>query len=113
LVLIDVSQAQAGMVLAADILDMRGRVLIPAGAELKDKHVRALPAWGVSRVEVKGDDVEAAPTAEPWAIEAAKAEVEAVFALSNRGHPAIDALLATCTQRAAARIQASKQEARP
>lgn len=107
--LIDVSQAQAGMVLAADILDLRGRVLIPAGAELKEKHVRALPAWGVSRVDVQGEDVGAPPAVEPWAIEAAKTELEAAFALSNRGHAAIDALFATCTQRAAARIQAAKR----
>ncbi len=101
------------MVLAADILDMRGRVLIPAGAELKDKHVRALPAWGVSRVDVKGDDVEAAPAVEPWAVAAAAAELEPLFSLSNRAHPAITALLVVCTQRAAVRIQATKSGVQP
>ncbi len=111
--IIDVSQAQAGMILAADILDMRGRVLIPAGAELKDKHVRALPAWGVSRVDIKGDDVTAAPAVEPWAIAAAAAELEPIFSLSNRTHPAIAALLTLCTQRAAARIQAAQVGGQP
>lgn len=79
------------MILAADILDLRGRVLIPAGAELKEKHVRALPAWGVSRVEVKGDEVEGAPVVEDWAMAAAAVELELAFSLSNRAHPAIAA----------------------
>lgn len=110
--LIDVTQAQAGMVLAADILDMRGRVLIPAGAELRDKHVRALPAWGVSRVDIKGD-VEAAASLEEWALAAATSELDPLFSLSNRGHPGLDALFAACVQRAATRIQAEKKAGAP
>jgi hypothetical protein len=107
LALIDVSQAQAGMVLAADILDKRGRVLIPTGAELKEKHLGALPAWGVTRIEVEGDDVEGSAEVEPWALEEADKELGGLFSATNRGHPAIDALYDVCKHRVAARIQAS------
>ncbi len=106
--LIDVSQAQAGMFLASDILDLRGRVLIPAGAELKEKHVRALPAWGVTRVDVQGGEVDAPPAVEEWALAAAASELDRLFSLTNSAHPAIAALRGSCTQRAAVRIQAAK-----
>ncbi len=105
--LIDVSRAHAGMVLTADVLDMRGRILIPAGAELSDKHVRALPAWGIQRLDVKGDGADAAPALEEWALAAARAEVDAAFSLTNRAHPAMAALLATCITRAATRMQSA------
>lgn len=109
--LIDVSQAEAGMTLAAEVLDKRGRVLMPAGIELKEKHLGALPAWGVSRIEVEGDDVDGALDVEPWALEQAAAELESLFSVTNRTHPAIEALLEVCTQRAAAEIQAASQDA--
>lgn len=105
---IDVSLAQAGMVLAADVLDKRGRVLIPAGKELIEKYVSALPAWGVTRIEVEGDDIEGADAdVEPWALEEAAAEIEALFAQSNRGHPAVDSLFDACVARRASQIQAA------
>ena len=107
--LIDVSQAEAGMVLAADILDKRGRILIPKGAELKEKHLGSLPAWGVTRIDVEGGELDAPTEIEPWALEAAQKEVEPLFSLTNRGHPAMQVLQGICTQRAAATIQASGQ----
>lgn len=107
---IDVSQAQAGMKLAADILDKRGRVLIPSGAELKEKHLSALPAWGVTRIEVEGDDVAGPAEVEEWALEAAEKAVQPLFSKSNVGHPAIDALFDVCKHRTAARLQASNAD---
>lgn len=105
---IDVSLAQAGMVLAADVLDKRGRVLIPAGKELVEKYVSALPAWGVTRIEVEGDDIDGAEAdVEPWAVDEATAELEALFQKSNRGHPAVDSLFDACVARRAAQIQAA------
>ncbi len=105
---IDVSLAQPGMVLAADVLDKRGRVLIPAGKELVEKYVTALPAWGVTRIEVEGDDIAgAAAEAEPWAVDEATAELEALFQKSNRGHPAVDNLFDACVSRRAAQLQAA------
>lgn len=96
------------MLLAADLLDLRGRVLIPAGAELKEKHVRALPAWGVTRVDVQGAEADAAPAVDEAALAAAASQLEQLFSLANVAHPAIVGLRASCTTRAAVRIQAAK-----
>ncbi len=109
---IDVSLAQAGMVLAADVLDKRGRVLIPAGKELAEKYVAALPAWGVTRIEVEGDDIDGADAeVEPWALDEATTELEGFFRKSNRGHPAVDALFEVCVARRAAQIQGAAGDA--
>ncbi len=109
---IDVSQAQAGMVLAADVLDKRGRLLVPAGKELSEKHIGALPAWGVAHIEVEGDDLAGADAieVEPWALEAATAEVDRLFSKTNRAHPMIAALTDVCVERKAAHLQAARDE---
>jgi len=105
---IDVSQAQAGMVLAADVLDQRGRLLVPAGKELSEKHVRALPAWGVTRLEVDGDDVAGVAEVEPWAREEATAEIDRIFSRVNRDHPLMAALGPVCVERKALLLQEAK-----
>lgn len=105
---IDVSQAEAGMVLAADVLDQRGRLLVPAGKELSVKHVRALPAWGVTRLEIEGDDVAGVVEAEPWARDEATAEIDRIFSRVNREHPLMAALGPVCVERRAMALQEAK-----
>lgn len=105
---IDVSHAQAGMVLAADILDKRGRLLIPAGKELSERHVGALAQWGVDRIEVEGDGPEGAAGGEiePWAVDQAASEIDLLFSRVNRQHPMMESLAEACVQRRAAALQA-------
>lgn len=107
--IIDVSNAQAGMVLSADVLDKRGRLLMPSGKELSEKHLGALPAWGVTHIEVEGDDIEGAEQeVEPWALDAATAEIDRLFSRVNREHPMMLALAEVCVQRKAAQIQSTR-----
>ena len=113
---IDVSQAQAGMVLAADVVDKRGRLLIPAGKELSERYVGALSQWGIDRIEVEGDGPEGGDSGEiePWAVERATAEIATLFSLVNRDHPMMAALAEACTQRRAVTVQAEgSEEAQP
>ena len=107
---IDVGQAQTGMILVADVLDRRGRLLIPAGKELSEKHLGALPAWGVTHIEVEGDDLGGADVCEiePWAREAAEAEISRLFSKVNRDHPLAAALADVCTGRKAAQLQTAQ-----
>lgn len=44
------------MTLSSDVTDRRGRLLIPAGRALDEKHLQALRMWGITAVEVEGDD---------------------------------------------------------
>ena len=108
---IDVSKATAGMVLSADVLDKRGRMLMPAGKELSEKHLGSLPAWGVTHIEIEGDDVAGAePEVEPWAIDAAAVEIDRLFSKVNREHPLMSALAEACSVRKATQLQATRAQ---
>jgi HD-like signal output (HDOD) protein len=43
---------QTGMILADDVLNPRGQVLIPNGTVIEDKHLRGLTTWGIKSVSV-------------------------------------------------------------
>jgi hypothetical protein len=92
------------MILASDVLDRCGRLLVPKGIELKEKHLAALPAWGIQRIDIQGE-AEGPAGPEPWALEAAERETAALFAHTNAKHPAMTALREACHRRLAERIQ--------
>jgi hypothetical protein len=87
-------QARAGMVLAAEVTDRRGRLLIPAGNELTDRHVQALHMWGVTHLEIEGDEPEdeAMAAISPEVIEMAEAQTAQRFAELDTDHPFVAAL---------------------
>jgi hypothetical protein len=74
-----------GMVLHRDVCDRMGRVLLPAGAELTDRHLKIFRTWGVVEADISGagsDDQAPAPFADgidPAALAEAGAAVERLF----------------------------------
>ena len=54
--ILSVEDLEAGMVIAEDVRDRSGRLLIGKGAELSDKTLRVLKTWGIIEVEVEGAD---------------------------------------------------------
>ena len=105
---IAVEQAEVGMVLASEVTDRRGRMLIPAGKALEEKYLNALPMWGVTHIDVEGEGPEAAdPTeaVEDWALDLAIQRVEDLFQHANHGHPAVAELSKLCVRRHAIEIQ--------
>ena len=54
--ILSVDDLESGMIIAEDVRDRSGRLLIGAGAELSDKTLRVLKTWGVVEVEVEGED---------------------------------------------------------
>jgi len=109
--LIPVDRVEAGMVLQAAVVDLRGRLLIPAGKELSERHVAALPMWGVKHIEIQGPDpaVEAQPDVDPEALSSAESAVAAHFVNADGGHPFLIELRRVCVQRMAIEI-ARQQE---
>lgn len=75
---IPVDHVQSGMILASEVTDRRGRLLIPSGRELGPKHVQALKMWGISRIEIEGDDPggDTASEFSPEVLEAARLRVD-------------------------------------
>jgi hypothetical protein len=107
--MIPVERAQIGMILVEGVSDLRGRLLIPAGKELTERYLECLPMWGVTHVEVEGEDDEEEEVGlddlEPWALERAEERVSEHFRLSNPDHPFLAALHPICVGRRAVEIQ--------
>ena len=52
--LINLENIEAGMVLAAEAKARNGRVLLPAGATVTEKHLGIFKAWGVTEADIQG-----------------------------------------------------------
>lgn len=98
-----------GMVLSRNVCDRSGRMLLPAGAELIEKHFSIFRMWGILEVEIVGesvtDETEAPVSAEidPVLLAEARAEIDRIFVYNDPEHPAIKELMRICTERRAAR----------
>jgi hypothetical protein len=105
-------ELRAGMVAAADVKDAKGRLVLPKGATLTERHIAAFKTWGVTTVMIVGVDAPATPVAstngkappQPVAKggldpEAAAAELSNLFRHANRDHPAVAELEQVLTLR--------------
>jgi hypothetical protein len=59
--LVAVDDLEAGMLLAEDVRDQQGRLLMPAATELTDRHLRAFQLWGILGVKIRRPGEEEAP----------------------------------------------------
>jgi len=87
-----IKKLKPGMVLADDVYDIKGRLLMSRGKPIGTDHIRIFKIWGIPQVDIAGapDDEEAAPAPlDPAWLEAARQEAEQLFALADRDHPAI------------------------
>ena len=74
---IQVSELQAGMILAQQIQDDKGRTIMPEGARLTPMHLKRLEKWGVESVLI---DTEAGTRGEKKKEDAGKAALQAASA---------------------------------
>lgn len=72
------------MVLAADVKDRRGRLIMPSGTTITDRHLRSFKMWGVTHVEVDSEVTGGIMELELWALEAAEAELDEHFRNTDR-----------------------------
>jgi len=87
-----------GMVLAADVRDRTGRLLLGAGAPLTGKHLTIFRTWGVAEADIEGvHDGDAAPAlpaeVDPVALAAAEEALRPLFRHANLEHPAMREIL--------------------
>ena len=112
--LIPAEKAELGMVLSAPVTDRRGRLLMPAGKALEEKHLDALPMWGIAQIEVEGDGpaAEEDPLEElaPWALERAEEEMSHLFRHDDGVHPVMHGLREFRTLVRAREIQSGGEE---
>ena len=99
-----IKELKMGMVLASHARDPNGRLLIPAGEEITDKHILTLKAWGIAEVDIEGNEDEVSQglssvkKAEPVPTQVIE-EVDELFRYTNKQHPAIKELIELCKLR--------------
>jgi len=57
-----VADACAGMELIQPVRTLRGITLFNTGITLTEKHIKALKAWGITEIEIKGENDTASPS---------------------------------------------------
>ena len=95
---ISVEDVQPGMVLASDVCAAHDRLLLAAGSEISERHLRIFRAWGVATVDVEGvtrDDIAAKAAAglDPGARVAVEARVATQFRRTDRANPVVRELM--------------------
>jgi len=53
---ITTNDIEPGMILSSDVKDRGGRTLLKAGVELTEKHLKVFKTWGITHIEVEGDE---------------------------------------------------------
>jgi hypothetical protein len=95
---VSIENIETGMVLAGDVHDRSGRMLLGAGAELTQKHLVIFRTWGVLEADIAGhgsdEDSDKIPAdVDPLELAAAEQALAPLFRHSNREHPAIAELM--------------------
>lgn len=92
--LVLLEQAHPGMVLAGDIRDKQGRLLLPAGRELTERTIESLRYWGVGSVQVLGEEPPPEPpeVIPPAVLAQARREMDERFRNAGWPHPLLDVL---------------------
>ena len=96
---IPTSKLESGMVLAGEVRDVNGRLLLAKGEKIQPSHIRVFKMWGVSEVNIVGDvetedKVEADIDPDVW--EETKESTALIFQHVDREHPALDVLFDLC-----------------
>jgi hypothetical protein len=102
---IPIDNLAPGMVLKSNVCDRSGRMLLPAGGELTERHLKIFRTWGVLEADIEGgSDVETAQDffsedLDPVRLAAAEEAVRRYFRRNELEHPAIKELMRLCIVR--------------
>lgn len=98
---VNLEDLRTDMVLAADVVDGGGRLLLPSGTALTEKHLRYCQMWGVAGAEVVGagtPEGAGEPPLDPVLVAKIEAATAIRFTHADRDHPAIAALFEHCVK---------------
>ncbi len=96
---------KTGMVLADDVKDIKGRLLLPKGRPIGPEHIRIFKIWGIPQVPVAEappqEEGLPTPVIDPARLDAVRSKLDNRFRLTDRRHPAIQEIFAQALQVAA------------
>lgn len=91
---IKLKHIELGTILSDDAKDVNGRMLLSAGSEIQEKHLKIFKTWGVTEVSIVGDDspeedieIELSDV-DPELLNQVEQDIDQFFILSNKEHPA-------------------------
>ena len=87
-----IDQLKPGMVLATDVTDMSGRLLLSKGRAIDPNHLNIFKMWGVPEVQVQDgqeNGPKGAPTVDPEAMRRAAESLKSAFSGNDLNHPAV------------------------
>jgi len=90
---ISLQNLKPGMVLAADIVENHGQVLLTAGSTINEKHINIFKTWGIPEADIEGIDEEEITISEaleldPELLKAAQHRADELFLFNNVKYPA-------------------------
>ena len=109
---INIEQLRNGMVLAKDVQDRRGRLLLPAGAALNAKHQRYFKMLDIKFIQIEGAEKpadEGAGELDPKALEAAEQAERLRFGETDLNHPLLKGLFEFVVRRRARQLGPRKR----
>jgi len=114
--MINIADLRPEMVLAADVTDIHGRVLLRAGETVTEKTVKIFKIWGVTNLEVKGVDQDviearAAEEFDPALLEAAERVMRERFRHADADDPVVQELMRLFKDRYIMEHQAERDHA--
>lgn len=84
--LLKVSEIEPGMTVSRDVVSPQGLLLLPAGAEVEEQHLRVMRIWGVAEVAVQGAE---ARQVQEQSAPGCSAYVDRLFARCDESQPCI------------------------
>jgi HD-like signal output (HDOD) protein len=92
MIAVPTDKIKSGQVLAEEVRDISGRLLLSKGHTIEAKHIRIFKIWGISEVHLAGADGHedtSDPSMDPAMIEQTKKSVTASFSQMDLEHPAV------------------------
>jgi len=95
---INIADVRPDMVLAADVSDRHGHVLLKEGETITEKHLKIFKMWGVNDLDVRGVDqavieARAAEEVDPALLEAAERVARERFRHADADDPVVRELI--------------------
>jgi HD-like signal output (HDOD) protein len=92
---------KSGQILAKEVRDANGRLLLPRGQTIASNHIRIFKIWGIAEVNLVGDDHHgdtSDPSVDPAIIENTKKSLKTLFCHVDLEHPAIKEIYRNAVQ---------------
>jgi HD-like signal output (HDOD) protein len=90
--IIHINKLKPGMVLDQEVRDINGRLLLKSDKEIHSSHIRIFKTWGVTEVNIRGNNGSREPStgpADPQLVEKTEEETKELFQHTDLEHPAI------------------------